>query len=176
MPNNEIRFIDELNYLRNQAKFSIDEIIPVLEEKISTMKNEEYMIDFFITGNSEKGLLDVRYLAFPKQESYVKALFAHKGNVYKYKIQDKKHASLKSIDATKLDYEHLCFNNLLEIKESENVFLIGHEYISVQELFAYLLMPHKEDYHLRNDFFCYDEQLDMLDETITEFVKKKASK
>ena len=162
-----------INSLPYQAKFSMDEIIPALEKKISSLTGEEYTIDFFITNSNDSGTLNVRYLAFPKQESYVKALFSYEDFIYKFTKTSKSNETLKKIDASNIDTSHMNFSSMMEIQESEKVFLIAQEEIQIGRAFCYLTMPHEERYYLYNDFFCYNPELDALSDTITEFANKK---
>lgn len=166
-------FFDELQNLRNQAKFSMEELIPVLEGKISSMKGNEYKIDFFITNSQNSRMLNVHYLAFPKQDSYVKALFSYNGFIYKYIKKDENHGCLQKIDSSNVNDNHINFRNMMEIQENHEVFLIAKENLPIEKGFHFLTMPHEEQYYLYNDFFCYNEELDEMENTIVEFAKKK---
>ena len=166
-------FIDELKNLRYQAKFSMEEIIPLLEEKISSIQGKEYKIDFFITNYGDSRTLDVRYLAFPKQESYIKALFSYNGFIYKYTKKDDRHDSIQKIDSSNVDNDHINFKNMMDIRENNEVFLIAKEELPIEEAFKFLVMPHEEQYYLHKDFFCYNGELDEIENTIVEFAKKK---
>ena len=161
------------NTLQYQAKFSIDEIIPALENKLTDMYNKEYTIDCFINSVEGAKTLEARYLAFPKRESYNKAFIKYDDSVYTYeKINDKKQV-FKKQPASK--FKKVEFN--LDIKENEEVFLIGHQYITVDQAMFYLTLPHKEEYLLHKDFFCYDSRFDeSLGNVITEFAKTKTPK
>lgn len=166
-------FIDELNSLKYQSKFSMDEIIPVLEEKISKIKGQDYMVDFFITNEKNSSTLEVRYLAFPKQEAYIKGLFSYNNCIYKFTKKDERHESLKKYSLNDNEIPNIDFKNALDIKENENVYLIAKEEISIKDSFKYLTMPHEERTLLFNDFFCYEQELDELSDTIVDFAKKK---
>ena len=169
-----MNYINELlNSLPYQSKFSIDEIIPALEKKISALKGKEYKIDFFITNSNNSSNLSVRYLAFPKQESYVKALFSYNNFIYKFTKEDDKHETLTKIDASNIDTTNINFSNMMEIKEDDKIFVIAKEEIQIDKAFYYLTMPHEEQYYLHDNFFCYNEELDEIGDTITEFAKKK---
>lgn len=167
MSNNQDKFKDQLNYLKYQTKFSVDEIIPVLENKISKIKNEDYMIDFFITNEDESSLLDVTYFAFPRKDAYTKMIINYKGFTYTYTKTSNNRESLKKI-ATK-DIE----STKLDIMNDENSIIIAKEKVQIKNVFKYLILPHEEQYHLFNNFFCYEPEFDELSDTITEFAKKK---
>ena len=169
-------FIDELNNLRYQVKFSMDEIIPVLEEKISKIKGEDYKIDFFVTNEKNASTLEVRYLAFPKQDSYIKGFFSYNNCIYKYIKKDERHESLKKYNLKDHEIPNIDFKNVLDIKENEKVYLIAKEDLSIKDSFKYLTMPHEEKTLLFNDFFCYEQELDELGDTIVDFAKKKTPK
>lgn len=172
--------IESLNYLKNNSQFSTDEIMPILEKEISKMMGKEYKIDFFITNKGDSTtLLDVHYLAFPKQETYMKAAFVYNESLYLYSKDDNKHENIKRVPVKNYDSEKVRnlptkflaqFGN--NVSEDE-VFLIGKEDIKIKEAMEYLLLPHKPKYHLFNNFFCYEEKFDNLDETIVEFAKQK---
>ena len=158
--------IESINWLRNNAQFSTDEIMPVLEKKISEMMGKEYKIDFFITNKGDSTtLLDVYYMAFPKQEAYIKAAFVHE-NMKSVPVQNYDEKKVRNLTAEFLPH----FGNNFDINE---VLLIGKEDIKVKEAMEYLLLPHKPKYHLFNNFFCYSEELDQVNETIVEFAKQK---
>lgn len=166
--------MEALNFLRNQSKFSIDEIIPVLEEKISSMMNEEYKVDFFITNKGDSTtLLNVNYVAFPKQESYIKAAFTHDGYLYSYSKEDEQHERFKKVPTSDCNIHSFDYKDLLTNTQDKKVFIIGKEIIKVEEALAFLLLPHKEKYYLFNNFFCYGEEMDELSETIAGFAKQK---
>lgn len=156
-----------LNRLPYQAEFSMDEIIPALEKKISCMRNEDYSIDFFITNTDDSKTLEVRYVAFPKQESYTKALFRYKNSICRYTKIDEKHEFFEQLPLSAR------FDDILDIQDNNKAFLIAKENIPVTTVMAYLIMPHEERKLLLDNFFCYNEELDELDDTITCFAKKK---
>lgn len=161
------------NTLQYQSKFSIDEIIPVLENKLTNMYDKEYTIDCFINSIYDTKTLEVRYLAFPKRESYIKAFIKYYDTVYTYEKLDDKRQVFKKQPAS--NFEKVDFN--LDIEENEEVFLIGHQYITVDQAMFYLTLPHKEEYLLHNDFFCYDSKFDeSLGDVITKFAKTKTPK
>lgn len=163
----ELLFSEKIKSLRYNAKFSTDEIMPILQEKISSILGEEYIIDFFIVNEDNSSILDVYYLAFPKQESYMKASFIHDGLKYTYVKENDKNAFYKAeetndVNPTKID-----------IIDDNRSILIAKEKIDIKNVFGYLIAPHNEKYLLYNDFFCYDEEYDELSNVITDFVKKK---
>lgn len=169
-----------INWLKNNAEFSTDEIMPVLEKKISEMMGKEYKIDFFITNKGEStSLLEVHYMAFPKQEAYVKAAFVHNDSLYVYSKENDKHENIKSVPVQNYDIEKvrsLTAEFLTEFGnniDKEEVFLIAKENIKIKDAMQYLLLPHKPKYHLFNNFFYYSEELDEINETIVEFAKQK---
>ncbi len=169
----EAPFVDNLKNLRESAKFSMEELIPILEEQISSMQGEEYKIDFFITNEGNCSLLDVCYLAFPKKEAYTKALFSYNGFIYRYVKKSDTIGSLQKLEASQFSEEELTTLKSLEITENDEVFLIAKEKLPINKSFNYLVMPQEERYLLFKDFFCYGKQLDEISSTIEEFAQKK---
>ena len=163
------------NWLSN-IQFSIDEIMPLLEEKISSIMRREYKIDFFITNQGSSNCrLDVQYFAFPKEEtSYIKMFFIHDGYIYTYSIEDDKHAILKKVAMSSYNIKEIDIRNKLHAQHSDLI-LIGQETINVEDALKYLLLPHTPQYHLFNNFFCYNESIDEISDTIESFSKQKVS-
>lgn len=167
MATEELLFSEKIKSLRYNAKFSTDEIMPVIEKEISLIVGEEYIIDFFITNEDNSSILDVYYFAFPKQESYIKAAFSYDGVTYTYTKENDKRALYKA-------EENEQTNSIkVDIIDNDKSILIAKEKIKIEDAFYYLIAPHDEKYLLYNDFFCYDENYDELSNVITDFVKKK---
>ena len=163
----ELLFSEKIKLLRYKAKFSTDEIMPIIQKEISSMFKEEYEIDFFITNEDNSSMLDVYYFAFPKQESYIKASFSYDGVTYTYTKENDKRALYKEEETDQPNYIKV------DIINDEKSILIAKEKIKIEDAFYYLVAPHDEKYLLYNDFFCYDEKYDELSNVITDFVKKK---
>ena len=167
---------DILSSISHNAKFSTEEIMPLLEQKISSIMNEEYVIDFFITNGIESSeVLEVSYYAFPKEisNSYLKMAFIHNNFLYTYIKEDSKHEYYKKDLAHRYVIQDTNFKNIL-LGQLKDHILIAKEIISVNDVFGYLTLPHKEKYHLFDNFFQYDENWDeILNKTIENFAKQK---
>ena len=173
--------VDE--YKDSQVKylsyFSMSELIPILEKKISSIKGEEYMIDYFITNISNTNVYEVRYLAFPKQEEYVKAIFSYKDSMITYLKSSQNHDIFSIEPVNKTD--DIDFKNVLDIQVSDKVYLIAQENICAEQVLDYLSCPPEDAYlsdaigyeYPNNSFFCYDQEFDQLSDTIFGFAKKK---
>lgn len=166
----------EVKYL---SYFSMSELIPILEKEISSIKDEEYMVDYFITNIANSNIYEVRYLAFPKREEYIKALFSYKNLIVSYTKSSKSHDSIvfERISTT----NNIDFKDALDIRVSDKVHLIAQENIHSKQLLNYLCCPPEEAYlsdfrgyeYQKDSFFCYDQEFDQLGDTIFGFAKKK---
>jgi len=175
------RMENPVNWLKKQAQFSTNEIMPVLEQKISSMMGEEYQIDFFIANNrNNDSLVDVHYLAFPKREAYMKAAFVYENNLYLFAKENRIHETLKTVVSEKYDINHIKSLSMLDLwafegnqENNEKIFIIGKETVKSKDAVAYLILPHRPKYHLDNKFFCYGEELDEIGDTIAGFAMQK---
>lgn len=177
------RMENPVNWLKNRTQFSTDEIMPVLEQKISSMMGKEYQIDFFITNNKNNdSLVDVHYLAFPKREAYMKAAFVYKNNLYLFTKEDRIRETLKTVVSEKYDINHIKSLSMFDLwsfegnqEDNEKIFMIGKETIKIEDVIKYLIFPHDSKFHLLNGFFCYAQELDEIGDTIENFAKQKVS-
>ncbi len=159
--------------------FSMNELMPILSEKISSIKGEEYVVDYFITNVANTDTYEVRYLAFPKQDEYIKALFSYKSLMISYLKNNNGYDTFRISDVNKKD--NIDYKDVLDIQENNKVFLIAQENISEDQVARYLNCPPVDAYlsdapgyeYPNGSFFCYDKELDQLSDTIFGFAKKK---
>lgn len=159
--------------LRNQAKFSINEIIPVIEKRITEILRLPYAIYPIVEEFDDCNYVILKYIAFPKDS--IKELenhFSINNHDFVYKITDKKHATLHEINVNE-KFNYLNCNYIQTLIDGNLAFPIMEKEVSKKELILTLISDFKEKYYLFESLFNYDEDLSFLDNTIIEFAKEK---
>ena len=159
--------------LRNQAKFSINEIIPVIEKRITEILRLPYEIYPIVEEFDDCNSVILKYIAFPKDS--IKELenhFSINNHDFVYKITDKKHATLHEINVNE-KFNYLNCNYIQTLIDGNLAFPIMEKEVPKKELILTLISDFKEKYYLFESLFNYDEDLSFLDNTIIEFAREK---
>lgn len=161
-------------YLKCQAKFSMNEIIPILEQRISKCFNMEFVIYPWICDFDDMNYDILKYIALPKQAAKeITNAFTKNNTTYIYNIRDKNHAYF--YQATKKDKKNYLekANYLQTLIDGGLAFVLTEKMLSKEELPMRLISDFKEEYYLWDSIFVYPEDLSFLDTTIENFAKQK---
>ncbi len=168
-----MEFMKNACSLRNTAEFSMHDLLPILKKRIKELYGEDYTVDTFIWNNPGEKYAKVVYAAFKERETYTKAKYYNRNHLYTYKKIDKEHegltteeVKLKSIIDLNLGYD-------LEVLNDVNTMIIASEFVENNNILEILMFNRKEKKYLQNNFFCYDEELYGINDTIEEFAKQK---
>lgn len=169
-----MNYINQFKSLKYKSKFSMKEIIPVLENKMSETLNYEVVIRPWICDFENMSEAKMYYIAIPKcNDNGIQVSFTINNKTYIYETIDEKHdhyyqANKDDIIKMKTKKEQL--KNLIN---DGLAFIITEKNIKKSDIILTLVSDSKEEYHLFNGLFTYSEQLDFLNSTIEDFAKQK---
>lgn len=167
-------YMEQFNYLRNQAKFSMKELIPFLEKKISKELNYEYVIRPWICDFENMSEAKMYYMAIPRDiDNGIQVAFTRNNKTYIYETIDKKHDLFYQAKKKDIERMNVRMNQLKTLMDGGLAFILTEKNIKKNEIFLTMVSDSNEEYYLFNEFFVYPEHLSFLNKTIEEFAHQK---
>lgn len=168
-------FISDLNNrLQNQAKFSMNELIPVMEKRMTQQMNYPYVIRPWIYEELHATKAKLCYIAFPEgADKNLFPSFSYNNKKYIYEVIDRKHAKFYLANNEDLLNLERQSNYLQTLLEGNLAFIITEQTVEKIELLRRLISDSNEDYYLWKDIFKYPEELEFLNSSIEDFAKQK---